>query len=143
MWDATTRQSRFLVILLVFQGGCGARPDNDVNRTIANLQVWADVLEYVVQNHLDSPCKYSTTDEVIKTWSRKGHIPVGWVNFLEEDAWGRPFQWNIVKEKDCIGVRVLSRGRNSKHENGDGDDLWVEVVGTTDGQTKVRFSKKD
>jgi hypothetical protein len=59
-----------------------------------------------------------------------------------KDHWGRPFRLERVREPGITRVRVLSDGANGIAENGEGDDLYVEViVFDFDNSVKIKLKR--
>jgi hypothetical protein len=57
---------------------------------------------------------------------------------LKQDYWGRKYHWLVKKEPNETTIRILSAGRNGVFENGDGDDIFFEIVIPNKGAPLVR-----
>jgi len=50
------------------------------------------------------------------------------------DWWGRPFKLNVRAEGPRTAIRITSSGANGVFEDGQGDDLYLEIVLDSDGE---------
>jgi hypothetical protein len=65
-------------------------------------------------------------DDVLDLAVSKGGLP-GKEGF-QFDGWSRPFQSFVSKDNTVAKLRIISSGRNGLLEEGEGDDLYVDVT---------------
>jgi hypothetical protein len=64
----------------------------------------------------------------------------GEIDMFKADYWGRPFRFCRAVEEARVRIRILSDGRNGIPENGQGDDLYVEILLET-GKASLELRK--
>jgi len=119
---------RSLLLLALLPVGC--QRVNDTNRdnldTRSNLNEWAHYVIILSDARIEGKQldigQFKTTDDVISK------IHSSDFDFIKHDSWERPFDWSVRTEGERTIVRVSSWGRNGINENGEGDDLYVEVT---------------
>ena len=62
------------------------------------------------------------------------------IDMFKADYWGRPFRFLRAVEEARVRIRILSDGRNGIPENGQGDDLYVEILLET-GKASLELRK--
>jgi hypothetical protein len=127
MWNCL----RTLVVLAFLFGGCQRQKLYDQNDSNAQtrhiLAEWGLEVSAVSEAQFEGKrvdlTQYKTAEQFCSKWINKDDRKL-----MERDIWGRPFGWSVRTEGERTIVRVSSWGRNGINENGEGDDLYVEVT---------------
>ncbi len=93
----------------------------DKGATPAELQSLESLISAALKYHVGDTLK----DEDDARWTR--------------DRWGRSFKWNTSSSEPQIVVRITSNGRDGLSQNGEGDDLYVEIRKHTNEPAKMKL----
>jgi hypothetical protein len=47
---------------------------------------------------------------------------------FDHDSWNHPYRWKAIRDAKRTIIRVMSDGPDGISQDGEGDDLWVEIV---------------
>ena len=120
---------RALVLLVVATGGgCAVDREPKSDRTENELR---ELRSIVVALHEDGRDLQSLRrlPEMLAVAARLGYLPQTQYTDkdFENDGWGRPYRWRLSNSGDETCTRILSDGRNGKPEDGEGDDLYLQI----------------
>jgi hypothetical protein len=100
------------------------------------LERWADRLNAVIGSGRPVT-QYGSFREMYGDFRAKGLLDPEEAGRLQTDAWGREFAWQVVRDGTGTRIRIGSAGSNGRWDVQGGDDLWVEVVITNSGGTRI------
>jgi hypothetical protein len=95
--------------------------------TIAQLTYWGEIITQVHLNEQDNVTLHSSLDQLVDSWIEKRIIYPAEGNRLRKDWWDRPFRFRCVMTTDGATVRISSDGADGVAQEGEGDDLVLEV----------------
>jgi len=131
---------RALVVTVCLLSGCQRQKIYDQRdqyslATRWNLGAWASLVVALNESQIDGKpidlTQFKTTDDLASI------IHGGDFDFINHDAWDRPFEWSVRTEGERTIVRLTSYGNNGINENGEGDDLYLEVTFVKDREPEI------
>jgi hypothetical protein len=99
---------------------------------LSHLRIAIRHFEYDDLNRIES------LDQFLEEAERQHFIRIA--KGYRTDRWGTPLFWTVQKADGKITIRIISAGKNQIPEGGQGDDLWVEVEMSRDGEWDERQS---
>ncbi len=121
--------------------GCVVRVSdrNEANaQTVSALKSWGESIIVLHEMGIDLE-KYHSTDVILLEWKGTGVFDTTDLGRFEHDYWGNPFRWELRRENRDVVVMIGSNGRNGIWENGEGDDLYLEIFIATSGKPTTRL----
>ena len=135
-------QMRIPVLLLcVFLAGCchATVEDNSGNvATTQSLKSWGLLIVAEVETGNGDFVFSGEIRDVLKRCRLDKRYSDAELSELEHDFWDQPFRKTVDKQGDTKRLRIVSSGANRKLEDGEGDDLVLELV--WDGQKDIKGS---
>jgi len=123
---------------LVLLSGCSV---DETKRPIGETLYRLDALSELVLRLKESGhivCQYGSVDDLLEDARAKGMIREAEVDRLSTDYWGRPYRWEVeVRPPDTV-IRIISSGRDGVFENGEGDDVSIEIRIPERGRAIIR-----
>jgi len=130
-----------LICLTSCGGAEGKFSDTDqaFSKTQVGLQVWSEVITSLSKAGIDIPT-HQSAEEALSDLEKRKLIDNVSHKWMSADGWDQAFVWEQKKNATGTTIRIGSKGRNGKWEQGAGDDLYVEVQISTDGKCTVQFA---
>jgi hypothetical protein len=131
----------FAAISFLIVAGCVVRVSdrNQANgETTAALKRWGETIMVLHEMGTDLE-KYASTAEILAEWEASGVFDTTDLGPFKHDYWGNPYRWETRRENGEIVIRIGSNGRNGIWENGEGDDLYLEISIPTNGKPKTHL----
>jgi hypothetical protein len=103
---------------------------SDSNQAVAQtryyLGLWSDYIRSSYEAGIPiNGCK--TLAEAMTLLDTRGVMEKDVQPRFTKDAWGRRYAWSVTEADGLIRFHIVSSGRNGVFENGEGDDLSVEI----------------
>jgi hypothetical protein len=131
-----------LVILL---SGCSNRDMNsDRNVTIFKLRVLGEITTALVQDGVNLRQIHSVQELLAAAHASKRVTEYDYIQkYYETDYWRRAFRWAIsTNQEGETVVQITSDGKNGIPEDGKGDDLYIEILFKSNGDSEMRLNKE-
>jgi|GEM_PF-3426158 len=136
----TLIQKRLTLLFLGALLGWGCQQSDDQygeQYTVHILKSWGEILVSVINARADTPESYKSLKEALDQGIAKGYFADHDPQKMRRDYWGRDFIWEV---KDGKTIRIVSMGRNGVYDNGEEDDLVVQIWRTDSGaQMSIRL----
>lgn len=86
---------------------------------------------------------FSSLEATVRLLVDKGYVAASPSTFphLMQDYWKRSFVWQVSRSHDATRIRIISRGPNGILEDGEGDDLFVEILIPRTGEPSWRANR--
>ncbi len=110
--------------------------NRDQNRTFENLQsLGTDIMRlYLESDPMEKEhIRHVRTMDELASHLKAQNPSVEVENHLS-DWWGRPFKLDSRAEGPRTTIRITSSGRNGVFEDGQGDDLYLEIILDSDSE---------
>ena len=129
-----------LVMIVCLLGGCQRQKVYDERDQYSlgtrwNLGLWAYYVVALSRLQIDGKpvdlTQFKTTDDVA-SWFHSSDV-----DLIKHDFWDRPFEWSVRIEGERTIVRLTSYGSNGINEEGEGDDLYLEVTIVKDREPEI------
>jgi len=122
---------RFLVSSILLGVCYGCSPDFTMARdvTLHRLSTLAEGITISLQER-EKVEDLTSLENAVRLLTEKGYVKASpsTRSELMQDYWKRPFEWELSQTDGKTRIRILSRGPNGILENGQGDDLFVEIL---------------
>jgi hypothetical protein len=108
--------------------GCKEPGDRyEEKATLTRMRLAAGILKTMIENHYDDPFQYVSYSDALANWKSEQEIDRVEASMIETDWWGNEYEWELINGGNRKVVRLISAGRNGVRENGNNDDLWIEL----------------
>ena len=106
-------------------------------QTWSQLRFWGDTIESLHKAGF-SLKMYKSPKEAADFLKKLNALTDHEYSLLIEDAWHRSFHWKMFEDKGSKIIKIISDGKDGIRENGDGDDLFIEVTIPAIGPVMIR-----
>jgi hypothetical protein len=135
--------SLFAVAAIHFLAGCKTSDQNwDNQQTLFVLRLWAETILVVHKTGADDSLKYDSIRSVFTSWKNKGIIRESERQLVPMDYWESELRWEVRSRNEDKSIRITSAGRNTLYEEGEGDDLYVEITLPMNGEPVLSFQRR-
>ena len=120
----------FALSAIAIAGCAKVRNGTAESDTLHRLKNWPEAIHVALQVN-DDIRTYKNLSEFVAAWKKKAHSVVACVSadYTLNDVWGQPIELRILTYSDDLKqVRILSLGKDGISQDGEGDDLYVEVI---------------
>jgi hypothetical protein len=119
----------------------GCRSENDYSPTRVTHGNLKAMGGFAVELATKGVCvsDFKSVDDLLRRAAKEGVISEPEIDYrgYHRDAWGRPYRWQVVAEGAEITVRIVSDGNDGISQEGQGDDIYVEIMITRDGEPRM------
>ncbi len=126
----------YCLVCATAMSGCYSDSHWRRDETLHKLDVLAEIVKKWGPIRIK---KFTSVEEFVSRSDQEGYLTDLSGNSFELDGWGKSFSWHIEidKEQNRVRVRIISGGVNQVLENGEHDDLFVEIELTFLGESKA------
>jgi hypothetical protein len=119
--------------------GCAMDRRPAYSKTLNQLKVLGDSGSRLIEKGEDI-FEYNSLNSFLAAAAKNGYVAESDVRgkYFEQDGWENPLMYEMMKNGDKI-LRISSLGENGIWENGEGDDLFVEIRLLENGNVRVMY----